>query len=237
MSNRSSDYKQGFKAMVYILEDDNSIRELVCYSLNSAGIEAEGYARPSEFWAAIQKKRPELVMLDIMLPEEDGLTVLKKLRSETGTEKLPIMVLSAKDGEYDKVLGLNLGADDYIAKPFGMMELIARVKALLRRVSEQTESPYYETDILYVHPARHVVKVAGEEIALTLKEFEMLCLLLQNKGIVMTRDNILSKVWGYSFDGENRTVDVHIRSLRGKLGKAGKLIETVRGIGYKIAGE
>lgn len=221
--------------MVYILEDDESIRELVCYSLNNSGIEAEGFGHPSEFWSAFDERMPELAVLDIMLPDEDGISVLKRIREQT--KDMPVVMLSAKDTEHDKVMGLDLGADDYISKPFSMMEFIARIKALLRRTCERCNGKYYRVGKLYVSADRHVVKVGGNPVTLTLKEFETLCFLLENKGAVMSRDEILSTVWGYSFDGENRTVDVHIRSLRGKLGEAGSLIETVRGIGYKISDE
>ena len=221
--------------MIYILEDDNSIRELVAYTLHSTGFDTQGFARPSQFWAAVEQEAPSLVLLDIMLPEEDGLQVLKKLRAAPATQKIPVMMLTAKDSEYDKVLGLDSGADDYLPKPFGMMELMARIKALLRRVSPQeTQEKDYSVGRLYVSPARHQVKVDGNEVALTLKEFELLCFLLENDGMVLTRDKILARIWGYDFDGETRTVDVHVRTLRQKLGELGSLIETVRGVGYKI---
>ena len=177
---------------------------------------------------------PRLILLDIMLPEEDGIQILKKLRASAKTAKIPVMMLTAKGSEYDKVLGLDCGADDYMPKPFGMMELLARVKALIRRSETTAFSPTeYRVGNLYVCPSKHITKVDGTDVSLTLKEFEMLCMLLKNKGIVLTRDQILNAVWGYSFDGESRTVDVHIRTLRQKLGSAGDCIETVRGIGYK----
>lgn len=220
--------------MIYILEDDNSIRELVVYTLTSTGFDIQGFGRPSQFWAAVEKEPPSLVLLDIMLPEEDGLQVLKKLRAAPATKKAPVMMLTAKDSEYDKVLGLDSGADDYLPKPFGMMELVARVKALLRRTDSETEAPEYVLGKLRVSPARHLVQVDGREVQLTLKEFELLCALLENDGMVLTRDKLLTKIWGYDFDGETRTVDVHVRTLRQKLGELGSLIETVRGVGYKI---
>lgn len=220
--------------MIYFVEDDNSIRELVLYTLNNAGYEAKGFERPSLFWDAVNKEVPRLILLDIMLPEEDGLQILKKLRSSSRTQKVPIMMLTAKGTEYDKVIGLDYGADDYLPKPFGMMELIARVKALLRRAEVVDGEKEYTIGGLFVAPAKHIVKAEGQPITLTLKEFEMLTLLVENQGIVFTRDQLLTKIWGYAFDGESRTVDVHIRSLRQKLGACGKLIETVRGIGYKI---
>lgn len=221
--------------MIYFLEDDNSIRELVVYTMNSTGFEAAGFSKPSEFWEAMEKESPSLVLLDIMLPEEDGLSILKKLRASPATRRLPVMMLTAKDSEFDKVLGLDSGADDYVPKPFGMMELMARIKALLRRASpDGSQERDYTLGKLYVSPSRHLVKVDGKEIALTLKEFELLCFLLENDGMVLTRDKILARIWGYDFDGENRTVDVHVRTLRQKLGECGALIETVRGVGYKI---
>ncbi len=221
--------------MIYFLEDDNSIRELVVYTMNSTGFEATGFSKPSEFWEAMEKETPSLVLLDIMLPEEDGLSILKKLRASPATRRLPVMMLTAKDSEFDKVLGLDSGADDYVPKPFGMMELMARIKALLRRTSpDGSQERDYTLGKLYVSPSRHLVKVDGKEIALTLKEFELLCFLLENDGMVLTRDKILARIWGYDFDGETRTVDVHVRTLRQKLGECGALIETVRGVGYKI---
>lgn len=223
--------------MIYILEDDNSIRELVVYTMNSTGFDALGFGKPREFWAAVEQELPSLVLLDIMLPEEDGLQVLKKLRSRASTKKLPVMMLTAKDSEYDKVLGLDSGADDYMPKPFGMMELMARVKALLRRAAPQEEERQdHVLGRLFVSPARHQVKVDGKPVQLTLKEFDLLCYLLENDGMVLTRDKILTKIWGYDFDGETRTVDVHVRTLRQKLGECGGIVETVRGVGYKIDG-
>ena len=220
--------------MIYLVEDDSSIRELIVYTLNSTGLEAEGFERPTEFWEKVDEKIPSLVMLDVMLPEENGIEILKKLRKNYSTEYVPIIMVTAKTSEYDKIKGLENGADDYIGKPFSMMEMVARVKALLRR-SEYTEKEQeYNIGKLYVCPSKHIVKVDGKDITLTLKEFETLCLLLQNKGIVLTRDQLLNKIWGYSFDGESRTVDVHIRTLRQKLQEAGSVIKTIRGVGYKI---
>lgn len=224
--------------MIYLVEDDNSIRELVAYTFNTAGLEAEGFDRPSLFWEALEKRKPDLVLLDIMLPEEDGIQILQKLRQRKDTKKLPVIMLTAKVSEYDKVMGLESGADDYVSKPFGMMELLARVKALLRRTEDlrpAQESRYVIGD-LTVNRKRHEVFVKGEAVTLTKKEFDMLCYLLENKGMVLTRDQLLNQIWGYDFDGENRTVDVHIRTLRQKLGDCGTYIETIRGIGYKIGG-
>lgn len=220
--------------MIYLLEDDNNIRNFVTYALNNSGLECEGFERPSQFWEAVSHKVPQLVLLDIMLPEEDGLSVLDKLRHRADTKNLPIMMLTAKSTEYDKVLGLDAGADDYVTKPFGTMELIARVKALLRRSKPASDDTVYEVGQLSVCPAKHVVTVSGSEVTLTLKEFELLSFLLKHAGNVLNRDQILQEIWGYEFDGENRTVDVHIRTLRSKLGSCGELIETVRGVGYRI---
>ena len=225
--------------MIYLVEDDANIRELVVYTLNSTGYESRGFGTPSEFWKAMDEQLPQLVLLDIILPEESGLSILEKIRKDRKTKKLPVIMLTAKGSEIDKVRGFELGADDYIPKPFGMMELVARVKALLRRTGENEDEVLTEYEIgdLYVSPKKHKVKVAGERVSLTRKEFEMLCCLLENKNIVLTRDQLLNKIWGYSFDGESRTVDVHIRTLRRKLGDAGKIIKTVRGIGYMISDE
>ncbi len=220
--------------MIYFVEDDSNIRELVVYTLNSTGFEATGFSKPSLFWQAIKDETPTLILLDIMLPEEDGLSILQKLRSNADTASVPVIILTAKADEYDKVRGFDLGADDYVPKPFGMMELVARVKAVLRRVERETAPSDYTIGALYVCPKKHIVKVNGEAVVLTLKEFDMLCYLLENKGIVLSRDQILNKVWGYSFDGESRTVDVHVRTLRQKLGEGGDSISTIRGIGYKI---
>ena len=223
--------------LIYLLEDDDSIRKLVIYALNSQGYEAKGFERPAEFWKAMGQAQPDLVLLDIMLPEEDGLTILQKLRAAAGTKKLPVIMLTAKNTEYDRVVGLDSGADDFISKPFGMMELVARVRAVLRRTESREENSDYQLGELFVSPKRHVVKVDGEEVSLTNKEFELLCLLLEHQGMAMTRDAIMDGVWGQKFSRENRTLDVHVRTLRTKLGPAGHYIETVRGVGYKMGGE
>ena len=223
--------------MIYLVEDDASIRELVVYALNNSGFQADGFDTPSAFWQALAKQTPELILLDIMLPEEDGLQMLRRLRQSPVTRRTPVIMLTAKGSEYDKVIGLEAGADDYIPKPFGMMELIARVKALLRRADDRPADESYRAGCLTVCPERHLVEVEGRQVTLTLKEFELLCMLLKNRNMVLTRDQLLNQIWGYSFDGENRTVDVHIRTLRQKLGPAGDVIETVRGVGYKIGGD
>ena len=221
--------------MVYLLEDDESIRRFVIYALRQTGMEAEGFPLPSLFREAVEHKKPDIALLDIMLPEEDGISVLKWLRSRPDTKQLPVIMLTAKTTEYDKVVGLDSGADDYIAKPFGTMELISRIKALLRRTAAADVE--YTVGKLYVNKTKHIVMVDGKETELTLKEFELLCLLLRNKGIVLTRATLMDRVWGFESERENRTLDVHIRTLRVKLGEAGSYIETVRGIGYKIGGE
>lgn len=225
--------------MIYLVEDDESIRELLVYTLNGQGLVAEGFAYPSDFWHAMEKKIPDLVLLDIMLPEEDGLVILQKLRKKKEAKNIPIAMLTAKGSEYDVVKGLDGGADDYIPKPFRMMELVSRVKALLRRGGQEQpqDDEEYVLGELYVSKKRHLVKVKGEEVTLTMKEFELLLLFLSNPGIVFSRAQLLDKIWGYQFDGESRTVDVHIRTLRQKLKEAGRYIETVRGIGYKVGGE
>ena len=224
--------------MIYILEDDASIRKLVVYTLQSQGMEAQGFDRPSQFWEAMESTTPDLVLLDIMLPEEDGLQVLKRLRSMPTTRTLPVIMLTAKSTEYDKVLGLDEGADDYVAKPFGMMELMARVRTALRHAGQnEPKEKTYSLGSLFVDPERHIVRDGDRDVTLTLKEFQVLCLLLERAGTVFTRDQLLNTIWGYEFDGASRTVDVHIRTLRQKLGKSGDCIETVRGIGYKISTE
>lgn len=218
--------------MIYLVEDDDSIREFVIYTLNGQGLPAEGFAAPSDFWQAMRGQLPQLVILDLMLPEEDGLSILKKLRKAAATEKLPVMLLTAKGTEYDKVLGLDAGADDYVAKPFGMLELLARVRALLRRSATAHEQLRMGKITLW--PDRHLVEAADSGVQLTQKEFQLLELLLRHPGFVFSRAQLLEKIWGYGFEGESRTVDVHIRTLRSKLGDAGAQIETVRGFGYKI---
>ena len=223
--------------MIYLLEDDDSIRKLVLYGLDSQGFQAKGFVLPSEFWRAMDAEMPELVLLDIMLPEEDGLSILRKLRARPATKRLPIIMLTAKNSEYDRVIGLDHGADDFVSKPFSMLELIARIRAVLRRAEPAQASGDFSLGLLFVSPDRHEVKVGGKDVTLTNKEFELLCLLLRNKGIVLTRATLMDRVWGFESERENRTLDVHIRTLRVKLGEAGSYIETVRGIGYKIGGE
>lgn len=223
--------------MIYCVEDDSNIRDLVVYTLESTGIKACGFEDGKAFVEALAFETPELVLLDIMLPGEDGLTILKKLKSFSRTKDIPVIMVTAKGSEYDKVVGLDSGADDYITKPFGMMELVSRVKAVLRRTQKTTKDTTYRIDNLELDVEKHKVKVDGQEVTLTLKEFEMLEKLVKNQHIVLTRDKLLEEIWGYDFDGETRTVDVHVRTLRQKLGSAGELIETVRGVGYRMGGK
>jgi two-component system alkaline phosphatase synthesis response regulator PhoP len=223
--------------LIYLVEDDASIRELVVYTLRNTGFEAKGFAEAGEFWQALRDCLPDLVILDIMLPGEDGLAILKRLRSGEPTKKMPVMMLTARGAEYDKVLGLDSGADDYMAKPAGMMELVARVKSLLRRAESGVETSAgkdeYRLGGLYVNIPRHVVMAHHDQVTLTLKEFDLLVYLLRNSGIVLSRERILQAVWGYSLTLETRTVDTHILTLRTKLKSCGALIQTVRGVGYK----
>lgn len=224
--------------MIYIVEDDSSIRELVAYTLKMAGFETATFPNGEDFFNVISNSPlPELVLLDIMLPGEDGISILKKLRNSSKTRSLPIIMMTAKGTEYDKVLGLDNGADDYITKPFGMLELISRIKAILRRTSDSPADYELHAGDITVNPGKHKVMIKNDTVVLTYKEFEMLCMLIESKGLVLSRNKLLESIWGYDFDGETRTIDVHIRSLRSKLGKSGNIIETVRGIGYKIGAE
>ncbi|MGN1480913.1 response regulator [Porcipelethomonas sp.] len=224
--------------MIYIVEDDSSIRELVVYTLKMAGFEADSCSCGEELYKVLDNTVPELILLDIMLPGEDGISILQKLRRSSNTKKVPIIMLTAKGSEYDKVLGLDAGADDYITKPFGMLELVSRIKALLRRTAEHTvEERELKTGDIVVNLDKHKVTAGGKDVVLTYKEFELLCMLIESQGVVLTRNQLLENIWGYDFTGETRTIDVHIRSLRSKLGESGNLIETVRGIGYRIGGE
>ena len=223
--------------MIYILEDDDSIRKLVIYALQSQGMEAEGFGTPALFWERLSQQKPELLLLDIMLPGQDGISVLRQMRQHPESADIPVIMLTAKNTEFDRVTGLDAGADDYIAKPFGMMELVARIRAVLRRAKPKAGLTEYRAGTLYVCPEKHTAAVGGREIALTNKEFMLLCVLLENMGLVMTRELLLERVWGLYAEPENRTLDAHIRSLRAKLGEAAGIIETVRGIGYRISGE
>ena len=220
--------------MIYLLEDDDSIRKLVVYALKSQDFEAEGFDRPSAFWPAVNAAVPSLILLDLMLPEEDGLSVLKKLRAGGDTANIPVIILTTKGTEYERVEGLDAGADDYIVKPFGIMELLARVRAVMRRSERVSSGRDYRIGDLYISADRHEVKKAGEPISLTFKEFALLELLAANEGKALTRGYLMDKIWDLGSEPENRTLDVHIRSLRSKLGDAGDCIETVRGVGYRL---
>lgn len=222
--------------MIYCVEDDDNIRELVIYTLETTGLKARGFADGSAFMEALAFDTPELILLDIMLPGDDGLELLKKLKSSVKTKSIPVIMVTAKGSEYDKVVGLDSGADDYVTKPFGMMELVSRIKAVLRRSGKIEDRTDMETAGVHVDVKKHEVTVNGKAISLTLKEFELLEKLMRNQGIVLTRDQLLTEIWGYDFDGETRTVDVHIRTLRQKLGEKGEIIQTVRGVGYRVGG-
>lgn len=219
--------------MIYLVEDDDNIRKLVCYALSKEGFKVQGYSCPKEFWQGVNIELPELVLLDIMLPEEDGLSILKKLKDDAGTEHIPVIMLTAKGSEFDKVTGLDMGADDYVAKPFGTMELISRVRAVLRRFEKTSRNRTYEIGELYVNPAKHIITVSGETVPLSYKEYLLLMVLLEAEESVVERDKLLASVWGEYYT-ESRTLDVHIRKLRVKLGDAGKMIQTIKGIGYKL---
>lgn len=219
--------------MIYLIEDDDNIRKLVCYALQKEGYEVKGFVSPSEFWQELQNELPSLILLDIMLPEEDGLSVLSKLQSEPKHKDIPVIMLTAKSSEFDKVTGLDMGADDYIAKPFGMTELLSRVKAVLRRYEKTKSNKEYHIGDLYVNTEKHIITVNGKDINLSFKEYSLLTVLLEADGNVVTRDTLLYRVWGEFYE-ESRTLDVHIRKLRVKLKSAGELIKTIKNIGYKI---
>ena len=222
--------------MIYCLEDERNIRELIVYTLQTTGFDAIGFSNADDFMAAVNREKPELILLDIMLPKENGFSILKRLKANEVTKDIPVIMVSAKGTEFDKVTGLNLGADDYISKPFGMMEFVARVRAVLRRggLKEKSRNLIYKN--LIIKTEKHQVLAENQNIDLTLKEYELLKYLVENQGVVLTRNQILEHIWGYDFDGETRTVDVHIRTMRQKLGEYGKYVETVRGVGYRIGG-
>lgn len=222
--------------MIFCVEDDNGIRNMMLYTLKASGFDAVGFSDGASLFEALAESTPELIMLDIMLPGEDGITILSRLKARSLTADIPIIMATAKGTEYDKVIGLDMGADDYLAKPFGMMEMVSRVKAVLRRSGRRSseEKRLLRIGTLELDLDRHTVEADGERVQLTFKEFEMLRLFMQNAGRVFTRDQLLSTVWGVDFTGETRTVDVHIGTLRDKLGSCGDYIETVRGVGYKM---
>lgn len=219
--------------MIYCVEDESGIRNMMVYTLESAGLKAKGLEDGAALYAALKEEIPSLIILDIMLPDEDGISILKKLRVQSSTQRVPVIMATAKGSEYDKVIGLDSGADDYLVKPFGMMEMVSRVRAVMRR-SAQEEVPAIQLGQLYLNPSAHVVMVDGEPVELTYKEFEMLYMLMSNPGRVFTRQQFLTCIWDQDYDGETRTVDVHIRNLRLKLGPCGNYINTVRGVGYRM---
>lgn len=220
--------------MIYIVEDDSDIREMESYALKNSGYEVMSFPDSTDFYAACDKNVPKLIMLDIMLPNEDGLSILKKIRANERMQNVPVMMVTAKTSELDKVKGLDMGADDYITKPFGVMELVSRVKALLRRCEKKENPVILEYGGIRVDDFKHKVSVNGEACVLTYKEYQLLKYLIANKDIALTREKLLEKVWGYDFEGESRTVDMHIKTLRQKLGEAGSIIKTVRHVGYKV---
>ena len=220
--------------MIFCVEDDAGVRDIEVYTLKSTGFEATGFPDGVSFFNALKTTRPELIILDVMLPGEDGVEILKKLKANTATRNIPVIMATAKGAEYDKITGLDLGADDYLVKPFGMMEMVSRVRAVLRRTSYQSNSKVLQFGPIILNIDEHTVLVSGKQITLTLKEFEILRLLMSSPGTVFTRDRLLSEIWGVNYDGETRTVDVHIRTLRSKLGAPGSLISTVRGVGYRL---
>ncbi len=226
-----------FMAVIYIVEDDENIREIELFALKNAGYEVQGFDSAAGFYAKLKEKVPSLVLLDVMLPDEDGLAVVKKLRRAAETRRLPIILATAKTTELDKVRGLDLGADDYITKPFGVMELISRVNALMRRSRGMEEERMIHLGPIFLDDEKRSVYVNDELRELTFKEYELLKFLLLNAGIVATRDMILDRVWGTDFEGESRTLDMHIKTLRQKLGTAGTMIRTVRNVGYMITNE
>lgn len=220
--------------MIYVVEDDQSIRELECYALKQAGYQVQGFAEAKPFWEAMKAKRPLLVLLDVMLPGEDGNQILCRLRQDPYTRRLPVIMVTARGEEIDKVHSLDGGADDYVVKPFGVMELISRVKAVLRRTHAQTPDGELAIGELRVDVPRHRVYVGDRDVTLTHMEFELLCYLLVNRGIALTRERLLDAVWGVDYLGDTRTVDVHMRTLRVKLGSASRFLQTVRGVGYRL---
>ena len=223
--------------MIWCVEDDPSIRDIEVYALTSTGFEARGFEDGGSFWEALQAEKPELVILDVMLPGRDGVTLLKMMKASEELREIPVIMATAKGTEYDKIQSLDLGADDYLVKPFGIMEMVSRVKAVLRRCRPKTASNLLKLDGLVLNPDEHTVSVDGERIALTYKEYELLHLFLSHPGIAFTREQLLSNVWNTEYFGETRTVDMHIRTLRQKLGSYGHIIETVRNVGYRLEGK
>ena len=225
------------EAAIWLVEDDESIRELVLYALGQSGFATRGFADGASFWEALKTEMPSLALLDIMLPGEDGLELLRRLREDSRLCNLPVIMLTARAAEYDKVKGLDLGADDYITKPFGVMELISRVRAVLRRTSSEPVRSCLQCRGIVLDEERRTVTSNGNTVTLTFKEFELLAMLMHNEDLVLTREKIMERVWGFDYEGESRTVDMHIKTLRQKLGECGELIRTVRGVGYKLSAE
>ncbi|MDO4344340.1 MAG: response regulator transcription factor [Eubacteriales bacterium] len=221
-------------SLIYVVEDDQNIREIESYSLRNSGYSVEEFEYAKAFWSRVAERIPDMILLDIMLPDSDGVEILKKLRRNPETKKVPVIMVTAKSSEIDKVKGLDNGADDYITKPFGIMELISRVKAILRRINRMEEEKFMSLHEIFLDGEKRMVYVSDVPCELTYKEFELLKLFLQNAGIVMERENIMERVWGIDFEGESRTLDMHIKTLRQKLGSAGKYIKTVRNVGYRI---
>ncbi len=222
--------------MIWCVDDDNTIRDIEVYTLTQTGFEAKGFADGISMLHALKTEKPELIVLDIMLPEKDGVEVLKEIRSNPETRKIPVIMATAKGTEMDKIQGLDTGADDYLVKPFGVMEMVSRIKAVLRRCEPDGKEEILSIGEITLSNREHLVTINGERVVLTFKEFEILKLFMSNPGIVFSRDKLLSEVWGIDYLGESRTVDMHIKTLRQKLGSAGVLIETVIGVGYKMEG-
>lgn len=220
--------------MIFCVEDDEGIRNMVMYTLEASGFEVQGFENGKTFFSVLLMNRPDLILLDIMLPDMDGISILKRLKKDKATKDIPVIMATAKGTEYDKVIGLELGADDYLAKPFGMMEMVSRVKAVLRRTQPESDQKVLEVGGLTLDLNGHIVKVDGQRVQLTLKEYELLRLFMENIGRAFTREQLLLKIWESDYFGETRTVDVHIGTLRTKLGEYGKMIRTVRGVGYRM---
>lgn len=226
--------EKGCSTMIFCVEDDEGIRNMVMYTLEASGFEVQGFENGKTFFSALLMNRPDLILLDIMLPDMDGISILKRLKKDKATKAIPVIMATAKGTEYDKVIGLELGADDYLAKPFGMMEMVSRVKAVLRRTQPESDQKVLEVGGLALDLNGHIVKVDGQRVQLTLKEYELLRLFMENIGRAFTREQLLLKIWESDYFGETRTVDVHIGTLRTKLGEYGKMIRTVRGVGYRM---
>ena len=228
---------EGGASMIWCVEDDSSIRDIEVYALTSTGFEAKGFEDGDSFWNALQSEKPDLVVLDVMLPGKDGVTLLKLMKGSENFQHIPVIMATAKGTEYDKIQSLDLGADDYLVKPFGIMEMVSRVKAVLRRCKPVQESKSLKLEGLVLNPSEHTVTVDGERVILTFKEYELLHLFLSQPGIAFTREQLLYSVWNTEYAGETRTVDMHIRTLRQKLGAYGNIIETVRNVGYRLEGK